>query len=141
MQKHFGLAGNLVMWLPKSIVLKIISEVGGAKPKVPPTGNPSPAPSTRTARTARTTRQINGAICLAARPKLGDLGCSLPGLPSAVPSGGVCSFTVCVHIRKENQWFLRVHGEYKFEAPLRHKGLVKVTFESRSKNATRLTAY
>ena len=35
-----------------------ISEVGGVKPKVPPTGNPSPAPSTRT---ARTTRQINGA--------------------------------------------------------------------------------
>ena len=36
----------------------ILSEVGGVKPKVPPTGNPSPAPSTRT---ARTTRQINGA--------------------------------------------------------------------------------
>ena len=39
----------------------IASEFGGAKPKVPPNGNPSPAPSTRTARTARTTRQINGA--------------------------------------------------------------------------------
>ena len=38
-----------------------ISEVGGVKPKVPPTGNPSPAPSTCTARTARTTRRINGA--------------------------------------------------------------------------------
>ena len=44
------------------------SEVGGVKPKVPPTRNPSPAPSTRTARTARstactarTTPQINGA--------------------------------------------------------------------------------
>ena len=39
-----------------------LSEFGGATPKVPPNGNPSPALSTRTARIARTTRQINGAI-------------------------------------------------------------------------------
>ena len=33
----------------------------GVKTEGSPTGNPSPAPGTRTARTARTTRQINGA--------------------------------------------------------------------------------
>ena len=38
-----------------------VSDFGGAEPKIPPNGNPSSAPSTRTARTARTTRQINGA--------------------------------------------------------------------------------
>ena len=45
----------------KNESMQIRSEFGGAKPKVPPNGNPSPAPSTRTARIARTTRQINGA--------------------------------------------------------------------------------
>ena len=67
-----------------------------------PTGDPSPAPSTRTARTARTTRQINGVNSLAARPNLGGL--HLPPLrglrPTSRVAGCVLSQFVFIFVRK-----------------------------------------
>ena len=46
--------------LPEIVTLRPYRRLG-VKTEGSPTGNPSPAPGTRTARTARTTRQINGA--------------------------------------------------------------------------------
>ena len=97
------------------------SEVGGVKPKVPPTGNPSPAPSTRT---ARTTRQINGARNRSvAKANSADFPAALlrPACPGPRGHRHVLFFRFCLYF----QWNIdiswstwRVHRPFMLESPL-----------------------
>ena len=43
--------------------------------------------------------------------------------------GGVCTLTVCVDIRKENQWFLLVHDCASASARTKLNGVVKVILQ------------
>ena len=90
----------------------ISSEVGGENRSgaEAPTGNPSPAPSTRTARIARTTRQINGANHLVAKPKLGGLDFA-PSRTKIRPEAMARQWEKTFHFNKENKRFLGEHGE------------------------------
>ena len=118
------------------------SEVGGENRSEAeaPTGNPSPAPSTRTARIARTTRQINGAKFLVGGAKVGGLPCSA-SVTETRPEWRRASRCLLVHFRQENLWFSSGHGFVMLESPCKNKGFVNFVFESTPENATRLMTY
>ena len=73
-----------------------------------PTGNPSPAPSTPTAHTERTTRSM-ARTRLVARPRLGSLASSHPWPPSHVPS---CRALLCSYSKGKPMVFLWTWNRY-----------------------------
>ena len=72
-----------------------------------PTGNPSPAPSTST---ARTTRQINGAKFLVAEAKVGGFGDSPSVSRNYVPSHGRVVVVFLLILARKTNGFFRTHG-------------------------------
>ena len=102
-----------------------VSEVGGENRSMrSPTGNPSPAPSTRTARIARTTRQINGAKpsggCVAGR----RIFLLTSNVTKKCPESPASCGEKKVHFGKGNRWFHGEQGKTKFESLSKSNGFV-----------------
>ena len=81
-------------------------------------------PSAHRHRTARTTRQINGAKFLVAEAKVGQNSFPPGGVQQIRPELWASCGAFLVRFSKEKQWFLGGHGESKFESLSKNTGFV-----------------
>ena len=110
----------------------------GCKAEGSPTGNPSPAPGTRT---ARTTRQINGASNFGSWGETRRFVLLSSGDRKTRPEFKSSSKHLLVDLSKGKQWFSSGHGFFMLKAHYKNKGFVNFIIESPSKYAICLTKY